>query len=321
MHWRVLVPSAVICSASGQFEFDKIPVVDHCPSNSDVARVPAVRASGSDNRVVHGRRCCIGGRCQHGEQPERGKEQLAPRDAEQHRAAERDEQKGDPGDGEKATIELIGRHQGGERDAGAVVRRARGGDGLRGMRPRDRLRLRLRLRDRLRLRRGRLPRLACARPARCVAPPAPASPRRGRCEPVRHESWPPEAPRARRRAAADPETASPPGPAGRGLRTAAPDLLPECPFAAATTIFPVVPYPPDLRAFSRSYCGFSGVSTRRLAPQAGPVPACGATPFVYSARDLPVAFLAASCSAADRPSANWLFLADWPTACVPPPPD
>ena len=66
---------------------------------------------------------------------------------------------------------------------------------------------------------------------------------------------------------------------------------------------------------------FETCQRRRLAPQAGPVPTCGATPFVYSARDLPVAFVAASCSAADRPIANWLFFADWPTACVPPPPD
>ena len=60
---------------------------------------------------------------------------------------------------------------------------------------------------------------------------------------------------------------------------------------------------PRSPGLSRSYFGFSGVSTRRLAPQAGPEPACGATPFVYSARDLPFACFAASCSAADRPIA------------------
>ena len=80
-------------------------------------------------------------------------------------------------------------------------------------------------------------------------------------------------------------------------------------------------FPPISGLFSKLLRFFERVNARRLAPQAGPEPACGATPFVYSARDLPFELNPASCSAAERAIAAWSFFADWPIACVPPPPD
>ena len=66
---------------------------------------------------------------------------------------------------------------------------------------------------------------------------------------------------------------------------------------------------------------FLGCVNEALRPAGRPEAGLRGAAFCHSARDLPVAFAAASCSAADRPIANWLFFADWPTACVPPPPD
>ena len=104
--------------------------------------------------------------------------------------------------------------------------------------------------------------------------------RRSAAHRCRLGSGSPGAARARRLPAADRATASPPPQTRRGRRPAGERLRSERLCAAATTILPVVPSSPRFPGFSRSYCGFSGVSTRRTAPQAGPEPAYGATPGV-----------------------------------------
>jgi len=78
--------------------------------------------------------------------------------------------------------------------------------------------------------------------------------------------------------------------------------------------------PPSPGLFSK-LLRFLGCVNEALRPAGRPGAGLRGAAFCHSARDLPAAFAAASCSAADRPIANWLFFADWPTACVPPPPD
>ena len=119
-----------------------------------------------------------------------------------------------------------------------------------------------------------------ARPELHGERPEPVRPSRARCAPVPAASGSPAAARERQHRAVGPGTGSPLEPVRRGRCTARRGLPPEPPCAAATTVFPVVAYPPDLQAFSRSYCGFWGVSTRLYAPQAGREPVCGAPPFV-----------------------------------------
>ena len=144
---------------------DEICRFDH-PSDRDVAGVPAVRSRGTDERVADWGRRCTRRRSEHGKQPERGEEQLPPRDAEQHGSSERDQQQRDTCDCEQAAVELVHRrHEGDERHPRAVVRHARCGHRLddAGRPLRGRLRLAsasasVRLDGRLR-RRGRLHRL------------------------------------------------------------------------------------------------------------------------------------------------------------------
>ena len=159
-----------------------------------------------------------------------------------------------PPEGEKSPVELVDDGERCQRHPAAVVRLC----ALQGGNP-------LLLHDRFTSR--RLAASASTSPTPRVRPerrrrarsrqPAPSSASRpARYAPARAASESPAAARERRLPGVDLGPASPPARASRARRTAARDLLPERPDAAATTISPVVPFPPDLRAFSRSYCRF-----------------------------------------------------------------
>ena len=231
-----------------------------------------------------------------------------PREPSRRSSAHEEKQ---PAEGEQAPVKLVDRRRAlqaarGARSCGCAATARRGGS-------HDRLRLRdgLRLRDRLRLRRRLLRRLG-------------ARDRRGAAHDRRRRGASTGALRTgagcvRVTGGGSGATASG-GRSGAGVAACArhgeddaQQRETSCRSAPTSQQRPSPPschFPPISGPFSRSYCGFRDMSTRRLAPQAGPVPTCGATPFVYSARDLPVAFFAASWSAADRPSANWPFFAD-----------
>ncbi len=226
-------------------------------------------------------------------------------------AAQRDEEKREPGEGEKTPVELVGRRRA-RRAARARGRAAVRGFGGNGLRLHDRLRCHagLGFATGFGFAAGRLHRLgahdrrgAVGRPARARASTGALRTGAG-CVRVTGGGSGVTAfgggsgdGVAARAGTARTTHSTARAPTGAPLRRSN-DRLP---------CRAISPRSPGL--FSK-LLRFLECVNEALRPAGRPEAGLRGAAFCHSARDLPVAFAAASCSAADRPSANWPFFAD-----------